>query len=51
MLEPIHIHIESDEKTAKFWIEPITLASNDGYKSKKSLKLKNHLLSSWEEAF
>jgi hypothetical protein len=26
--EPIHIHIQKDDKYAKFWIEPIALAYN-----------------------
>lgn len=26
--EPIHIHIEKNDKYAKFWIDPIALAKN-----------------------
>ena len=33
--EPPHIHIEKDDKTAKFWLENIGLASNDGFTGKE----------------
>ncbi len=31
--EPTHAHIESAEKRAKFWLVPIELTWNDGYRS------------------
>ena len=31
--EPIHVHIEAAEKRAKFWIVPIELEWNDGFRS------------------
>ena len=31
--EPIHIHVEKDDKYAKFWIKPIELARNIRFKS------------------
>ena len=30
--EPPHIHVESDDKYAKFWLDPIDLATSVGYK-------------------
>jgi hypothetical protein len=30
--EPIHIHVESGEKYAKFWLSPISLASSVGFR-------------------
>lgn len=30
--EPPHIHVESDDKYAKFWLDPIDLAKSVGYK-------------------
>jgi hypothetical protein len=30
--EPRHIHVESDDKHAKFWLDPIDLATSVGYK-------------------
>ncbi len=35
--EPIHVHIESAEKYAKFWLEPLSLAESHGY-SRSELK-------------
>lgn len=29
--EPMHIHIERDDKVAKFWLEPIRLCSSGGF--------------------
>jgi hypothetical protein len=29
--EPLHIHVERDDKTAKFWLEPVELQSNNGF--------------------
>ncbi len=31
--EPPHIHVEQAEKTAKFWLKPINLASSYGFRS------------------
>jgi hypothetical protein len=33
--EPIHVHIESAEKYAKFWLDPILLAESHGYLSRQ----------------
>ena len=29
--EPPHIHIESDDKIAKFWLDPVRLRSSGGF--------------------
>ncbi|MBI2778807.1 MAG: DUF4160 domain-containing protein [Gammaproteobacteria bacterium] len=29
--EPVHIHIERDDKIAKFWLDPIRLQSSGGF--------------------
>jgi len=29
--EPHHIHIERDDKVAKFWLDPIRLQNNGGF--------------------
>ena len=31
----MHVHIDSAEKYAKFWLDPILLAESDGYLSKQ----------------
>ncbi len=30
-LEPPHVHVERDKKTAKFWLEPVRLANRRGF--------------------
>jgi hypothetical protein len=30
-VEPMHIHVELDEATCKFWLRPLTLAANNGF--------------------
>ena len=29
--EPMHIHVERDDASCKFWLEPLALASNRGF--------------------
>jgi hypothetical protein len=29
--EPPHVHVERDEKSAKFWLQPVALARNLGF--------------------
>lgn len=29
--EPAHVHIEREDKVAKFWLEPVRLAHSGGY--------------------
>ena len=31
--EPAHIHIKDGERGAKFWLEPVELAANHGFRS------------------
>lgn len=38
--EPIHVHIEKDNLSCKFWIEPISLAANYGFNPKEINKIK-----------
>jgi hypothetical protein len=32
-LEPSHIHVEEDDKYAKYWLNPVSLASSFGFKA------------------
>jgi hypothetical protein len=52
--EPPHIHIDRDASSAKFWLEPVSLASNIGFSAKELRKLQsivhenqNNLLEAW----
>ena len=29
--EPRHVHVQREDRLCKFWLEPLVLASNDGY--------------------
>jgi Domain of unknown function (DUF4160) len=31
--EPAHVHVEREDKTYQFWLEPLALARNQGFKS------------------
>ena len=37
--EPPHVHIDRDNSTAKFWLEPASLANNIGFNAKELRKL------------
>jgi hypothetical protein len=56
--EPPHIHVETAEKYAKFWLNPIALAKSIGYNSKELGQLrelveehKNLFKEKWYEYF
>ena len=56
--EPSHVHVDRDEQTCKFWLEPIALASNLGYSAKdlrhiEKIIIDNQqsLLEAWNEYF
>lgn len=56
--EPPHIHIDRDNFSAKFWLDPVTLAKNIGFRAKELRKLESlvrenqtKLLESWNEYF
>ena len=56
--EPAHIHVERDENTAKFWLEPVRLHSSGGFGSKEISRIqrlvdenRESLLRQWHEFF
>ena len=56
--EPLHIHIDRDNLTAKFWLQPVSLAQNIGFPAKELRKLQSmtienqtQLLEAWYEYF
>ena len=56
--EPHHIHIERDNKIAKFWLKPIRLQSSDGFNRKEIKQIHNIiednkmvLVEAWDEYF
>ena len=36
----MHIHVESAEQYAKFWLQPVALASSVGYNAKELTRLR-----------
>lgn len=38
--EPPHIHVEHAENYAKFWLDPVALATSVGYNAKQLRKLR-----------
>jgi len=39
--EPAHIHIDKNNLSAKFWLEPVALAKNIGFRAKELRKLES----------
>ena len=33
--EPPHVHVDRDDKTAKFWLTPVVIAYNIGFRPKE----------------
>ncbi len=42
--EPMHIHVESDDKYAKFWLAPVQLAKSVGYSARELNEIKKLVL-------
>jgi hypothetical protein len=56
--EPVHIHVERDDKIAKFWLDPIRLQNSGGFSRIEIYKVHqiikdncNKLLEAWHEYF
>ena len=54
--EPPHVHIDRDNQSCKYWLEPIVLARNLGFNAKELseiekiiIKNKKNLLEAWHE--
>lgn len=56
--EPPHIHVKRDRDIAKFWLEPVALAKNRGFKEHELNQLKRlvvenreRILEAWNDHF
>lgn len=56
--EPPHIHIDRDNQTCKFWVEPVALSRNLGFSAKELRSIealvidnKETLWEAWHEYF
>jgi hypothetical protein len=56
--EPPHIHVERDDKIAKFWLDPVRFQNSGGFKRKEISLIQNivrehegEILEKWHEYF
>ena len=56
--EPPHVHVERDDKIAKFWLDPVRLQSSGGFDRMEIGKIHkiineshSRLLEAWDEYF
>ena len=56
--EPVHVHVDRDERTAKFWLRPVLLARNGGFGRKELRTIRDllelhegDLVEAWNEHF
>ncbi|MDQ3773968.1 MAG: DUF4160 domain-containing protein [Pseudomonadota bacterium] len=56
--EPQHVHVERDDKIAKFWLEPIRLQSSGGFSRVEMVRIEKvvndhrvELMETWNEYF
>jgi hypothetical protein len=56
--EPVHVHVERDDDTAKFWLEPVRLQSSKGFGRPELARLqrlveqhREQLLRAWNDFF
>jgi len=57
-VEPPHVHVERDNNTAKFWLNPVRLQSSGGFRPSESRRIQRlvqeheiELLERWHEYF
>jgi len=41
--EPVHIHMERENKVAKFWLDPVRLARSGGFSPKELARIQRRL--------
>ena len=56
--EPPHVHVERDDCTAKFWLDPVRLTDSQGFNRKEILRIQTivedhqtEFLKNWHEYF
>ena len=56
--EPLHIHVERDDKVAKFWLQPVRLERSGGFSRREIHRIQKLVeknlqasLRSWNEYF
>jgi hypothetical protein len=58
MQEPRHVHVDREDNTAKFWLTPVALAANIGFRAKELRYLQRlvaeraaQFLEAWDDYF
>jgi hypothetical protein len=56
--EPAHVHVDRDDLSAKFWLDPVALARNLGFSASELRKIEgivtthqSRLLERWHEEY
>lgn len=56
--EPPHVHIDRDDSSAKFWLQPVSLARNRGFSARELRQLQGlveqyqaELMEAWNDFF
>ena len=54
--EPAHVHVDRDDQSAKFWLDPVSLARNLGFSAQELNKIQRlvqknevELVEAWNE--
>lgn len=47
--EPPHIHVKADRDEAKFWLDPIALAANYGFRAHELNEVERTIRERWAE--
>ena len=42
--EPPHIHVENGDATAKYWLDPVTLARSRGFRARDLTRLRAEII-------
>ena len=58
MQEPPHVHVDRDDETAKFWLTPVALAYNIGFRARELREIQRmvsersaEFLEAWNDYF
>jgi Domain of unknown function (DUF4160) len=46
--EPPHIHVDRDDWSAKFWLEPVALAVNLGFSARELRRIEEIVTENWD---
>jgi hypothetical protein len=56
--EPVHVHVKRDRQIVKFWLSPVSLAKNRGFKEHELNRItaiveenRQQLIEAWHEYF